>query len=183
MQELTLFIYRRRHAGCSRRASDGRIACRGQTPPSRPSRPKPWPNCVRVLEAGRQGYLDALPIAAAIVALERRRPFVECANEHFRFLAEWDERLGEQPHRPGADPARRARSARVSRAFLKADDPAHQFDTADGRSIGGRHFTVRFARLKRPARPAAPLPDLADRQDRAGRDREEPALARCCATA
>ena len=50
---------------------------------------------VRVLAAGRQGYLDALPIAAALIAFEDEEPFIECANEHFRFVAEWDERMGE----------------------------------------------------------------------------------------
>src|SRR3977135_1205640 len=48
-----------------------------------------------LLEAVRQRYLDALPIAAAIVTLDDD-PHVECANEQFRFLAEWDERLGER---------------------------------------------------------------------------------------
>src|SRR3954468_22391475 len=48
-----------------------------------------------LLEGIRQGYLDALPIAAAIVTLNED-PYVECANEQFRFLAEWDERIGER---------------------------------------------------------------------------------------
>src|SRR3954462_13534826 len=48
-----------------------------------------------LLEAVRQRYLDALPIAAAIVPLDDN-PFVECANEQFRFLSEWDERPGER---------------------------------------------------------------------------------------
>jgi diguanylate cyclase (GGDEF)-like protein len=102
---------------------------------------------VRVLAAGRQGYLDALPIAAALIAFEDEEPFIECANEHFRFVAEWDERMGE--NRVAQVPILRAGpiGTRLA-AFLKADDPAHQFETADGRSIGGRHFTVRFSRLK-----------------------------------
>src|ERR1041385_4348630 len=48
-----------------------------------------------LLEAVRQRYLDALPIAAAIVTLSDD-PYVECANEQFRFVAQWDERLGER---------------------------------------------------------------------------------------
>jgi len=98
-----------------------------------------------VLEAVRQRYLDALPIAAAIVTLSDD-PYVECANEQFRFVAEWDERLGER--RVTEIPLLRAGpiGARLA-AFIAGDDPAFQFDTADNRSIGGRHFTVRFARL------------------------------------
>lgn len=101
----------------------------------------------RLIASARQDYLDALPIAAAIVAVADEGPQLECANELFRQLAEWDERLGDR------------RIARVSflrsgpvgdklAAFLKRDEPAHQFESGDGRSIGGRHFTVRLARLK-----------------------------------
>jgi len=98
-----------------------------------------------VLEAVRQRYLDALPIAAAIVTLSDD-PYVECANEQFRFVAEWDERLGER--RVTEIPLLRTGpiGTRLA-AFIAGDDPAFQFDTADNRSIGGRHFTVRFARL------------------------------------
>src|SRR6185312_10290030 len=89
--------------------------------------------------------LDAVPIAAAIVTLSDD-PYVECANEQFRFVAEWDERLGER--RVTEIPLLRTGpiGTRLA-AFIAGDDPAFQFDTADNRSIGGRHFTVRFARL------------------------------------
>src|SRR3954454_21534974 len=95
-----------------------------------------------LLEAGRQRYLDALPIAAAILTLSED-PFVECANEQFRFVAEWDERLGER--RITEIPLLRSGpiGTRLA-AFLAGEDPAFQFDTADNRNIGGRHFTVRF---------------------------------------
>src|SRR6185436_6060443 len=48
-----------------------------------------------ILETVRQRYLDALPIAAAIVTITDDT-FIDCANDQFRFLAEWDERLGER---------------------------------------------------------------------------------------
>ena len=49
-------------------------------------------------------------------------------------------------------------------AFLKKDDPAFQFETADGRSIGGRHFTVRFARLTLlPGQPVRCMISLIDK--------------------
>jgi diguanylate cyclase (GGDEF)-like protein len=99
-----------------------------------------------ILERVRQGYLDALPVAAAIVTIGVDDPFIECANDHFRQIAEWDERLGNR--RIAQVPLLRAGpvGSRLS-AFIKGNEQAHQFDTADGRSIGGRHFTVRFARL------------------------------------
>ena len=109
----------------------------------------------RLLGETRQTYLDALPIAAAIITVGDEDTIIECANEHFRSIAEWDERMGDRriAHVP------LLRSGPVGSrlgVFLKSDDPAYQFETADGRSISGRHFTVRFSRLKR-------LPDLPER--------------------
>jgi len=115
-----------------------------------------------LLETVRQRYLDALPIAAAIITLGDD-PFVECANEQFRFLAEWDERLGER--RIAEVPLLRSGpvGTRLT-AFMSGSDPAFQFDTADGRSIGGRHFTVRFSRLTvLPAQPLRCLVSLIDK--------------------
>ncbi len=100
-----------------------------------------------ILEHARQGYLDALPIAAAMITLGEGEPYIECANDHFRFLAEWDERLGDR--HIAQVPLLRAGPVGIRlAAFIKGSESAHQFETADGRSIGGRHFTVRFARLK-----------------------------------
>jgi diguanylate cyclase (GGDEF)-like protein len=115
-----------------------------------------------LLETVRQRYLDALPIAAAIVTV-CEDSFIDCANDQFRFLAEWDERLGER--RIAQVPLLRSGpiGTRLA-AFLKKDDPAFQFDTADGRSIGGRHFTVRFARLTiLPGQPMRLMISLIDK--------------------
>jgi diguanylate cyclase (GGDEF)-like protein len=120
------------------------------------------PQLQSVLESVRQRYLDALPIAAAIVTIGEDT-FVECANDQFRFLAEWDERLGER--RIAQVPLLRSGpiGTRLA-AFLKKDDPAFQFDTADGRSIGGRHFTVRFSRLTvLPGQPERCLISMIDK--------------------
>ena len=108
------------------------------------------PDVGRILSAVRQTYLDALPIAAVMITVGDEDSFIECANEHFRLIAEWDERIGER--RIAHVPILRSGpiGTRLT-AFLKSDDPAYQFDTADGRSIGGRHFTVRFSRLARVA--------------------------------
>lgn len=102
----------------------------------------------RLIAAARQDYLDALPIAGAIVAVAGGgRAEVECANELFRQLAEWDERIGDR-HIARVAFLREGPIGKRLSAFLAGEEPAHQFDGGDGRSIGGRHFTVRLARLK-----------------------------------
>jgi diguanylate cyclase (GGDEF)-like protein len=134
----------------------------GQPPPIGRLSPEIAPQLQHVLEAVRQRYLDALPIAAAIITVSDDS-FIDCANDQFRLLAEWDERLGER--RIAQVPMLRAGpiGTRLT-AFLKKDDPAFQFDTADGRAIGGRHFTVRFARLTLlPGQPLRCLISLIDK--------------------
>ncbi|MDQ8758182.1 bifunctional diguanylate cyclase/phosphodiesterase [Sphingosinicella sp. LHD-64] len=100
------------------------------------------------METVRQGYLDALPIAAAMITIEDEEPFIECANDLFRLVAEWDERIGDRAI--ARVPILRAGPIgnRLG-VFIKGPDSAYQFDTTDGRPIGGRHFTVRFAGLKK----------------------------------
>ncbi len=115
------------------------------------------------LAAARQQYLDALPIAAAIITIDGGDAIIECANEQFRFVTEWDERMGNR--RIANVPILRTGpiGARLA-TFLDSEDPAQQFDTADGRSIGGRHFTVRFSRLRvMPGQPDRCLVSLIDR--------------------
>ncbi|MGE0178339.1 MAG: putative bifunctional diguanylate cyclase/phosphodiesterase [Sphingomonas sp.] len=122
------------------------------------------PEIDAILEGARQTYLDALPIAAAIITIDDRNgSYIECANDHFRLIAEWDERLGERQlvHVPmlKAGPI----AIRLA-AFLRGDELAHQFDTPDGRTISGRHFTVRFSRLKvMPGQPRRFLLSLIDK--------------------
>lgn len=101
----------------------------------------------RLIVAARQDYLDALPIAAAIVAAGPGGAVVNCANEHFRQLAEWDERLGERRVEQVALLSSGLIGARLAE-FLESEEPAHQFESNDGRTVAGRHFTVRLARLK-----------------------------------
>ena len=117
----------------------------------------------RLFSETRQAYLDALPIAAAMITVGDEETYVECANEHFRSIAEWDERLGDR--RITEVPLLRSGPIGTRfAAFLRSEDPAYQFDTADGRSISGRHFTVRFSRLKKlPGFPIRLLISLIDR--------------------
>jgi diguanylate cyclase (GGDEF)-like protein len=134
----------------------------GDLPPHEGVPPELAPQFHAVLESVRQRYLDALPIAAAIVTLSDDS-FIDCANDQFRFLAEWDERLGER--RIAQVPMLRSGPIGAKfTTFVKKDDPAFQFDTADGRSIGGRHFTVRFARLSvLPGQPVRCMISLIDK--------------------
>jgi diguanylate cyclase (GGDEF)-like protein len=102
----------------------------------------------RRIAAARQEYLDALPIAAAILASRADGDaFVDCANDHFRHVAEWDERLGDRAVSNSRLLSSGAIGARIA-SFLAGTEPALQFDSNDGRPVGGRHFTVRLARLR-----------------------------------
>jgi len=134
----------------------------GGLPPHDGVPPELAPQFHSVLETVRQRYLDALPIAAAIVTISNDS-FIDCANDQFRFLAEWDERLGER--RIAQVPMLRSGPIGTKlTAFLKKDDPAFQFDTSEGRSIAGRHYTVRFARLTiLPGQPERCLISLIDK--------------------
>jgi len=115
-----------------------------------------------VLETVRQRYLDALPIASAIITVADES-FIECANDPFRLLTDWDERLEER--RIAAVPM--LRSGPIGErlgAFLAGSETAVQFDTTDGRSVAGRHFTVRFARLSLlPGQPLRCMISLIDK--------------------
>ncbi|HEX8527233.1 putative bifunctional diguanylate cyclase/phosphodiesterase, partial [Allosphingosinicella sp.] len=102
----------------------------------------------RLVATARQDYLDALPIAAAIIALGTGdEASIDCANEHFRHCAEWDERVGDRAIGHIGLLSRGTIGTRVH-DFMLGEAPALQFDSDDGRPIGGRHFTVRLARLK-----------------------------------
>jgi len=131
-------------------------------PPKGGVPPELAPQFHRVLETVRQRYLDALPIAAAILTIGDHT-FIECANDPFRQLAEWDERLGER--RIAEVPMLRSGpiGSRLV-AFLEGKEGELQFDTTDGRAIAGRHFTVRFARLTLlPGQPVRCMVSLIDK--------------------
>ncbi|MDQ4088273.1 MAG: bifunctional diguanylate cyclase/phosphodiesterase [Pseudomonadota bacterium] len=142
---------------------------RGRTgSPSQNTAPAGAPDAVvpevdRLLGAARQSYLDALPIAAAVISLDGPSALIDCANDHFRNIAEWDERMGDRM----VDHVPILRSGPIGSrlaAFLKSDDPAYQFDTTDGRPLGGRHFSVRFARLQPlPGQPLRCLMSMIDK--------------------
>ncbi len=119
------------------------VAPEGASPASRRA-----PVLEEIIDNARQDYLDALPIAAAIIAApESRAPFVDAANAHFRRIGGWDEetcgsRIDRVPFLKGG-PVGRALTD-----FLDGETAAREFEGHDGQTIGGRHFTVRLARLR-----------------------------------
>ena len=99
------------------------------------------------IERARQDYLDALPIAAAVICVScDGEAYIDMANENFRQLTDWNGYEGkwvsqiafleEGPIGGALD------------AFLAGEEKARQFETSDGKPIAARHFTVRLARLK-----------------------------------
>ena len=90
----------------------------------------------------RQAYLDALPIAAAIVVLGKRLPKIVAQNAQFDHL----DRL---PHRQTATPdllSRVGANARIE-SVLSGRSSGERFEWRDGGLIDGRHFTIAISLL------------------------------------
>jgi diguanylate cyclase (GGDEF)-like protein len=109
-----------------------------------------------IVNRARQDYLDALPIAAAVLQLDAQGPaWIDLANDPFRTTADWNEAA--HPRRVDEIEFLQASGlARHASDFLRGSEPARQFECGDGRSVGGRHFIARFARLR-------PLPAMGRR--------------------
>ncbi|HEX5181780.1 MAG TPA: bifunctional diguanylate cyclase/phosphodiesterase [Allosphingosinicella sp.] len=100
----------------------------------------------REFNRARQDFLDALPVAAAVIRLgEDGEPLVDLTNESFRALG--------GPGTFDAEKGFLAASGIVPRvrAFLLGEEMACQFEASDGLPAGGRSFAVRMVRL--PALP------------------------------
>ncbi|HEY0413711.1 MAG TPA: bifunctional diguanylate cyclase/phosphodiesterase [Allosphingosinicella sp.] len=104
----------------------------------------------------RQDFLDALPVAAAVAALDSEGcPCVQLANAKYRRLAAADEG-------PSFIEASRI-GARIA-AFLRRDEAETRFEVTDGQAVDGRTFAVRFTRLRSvPALGCRALVTLLDR--------------------
>ncbi|PTQ13551.1 GGDEF-domain containing protein [Sphingomonas oleivorans] len=83
----------------------------------------------------RQDYLEALPIAAAVIGLQDGKPGIIAANDKLNLVA-------------GPDLPRRymAQMSGRLRAFLLSDEEHLEYQWQEP-GIGNRHFTVRFSRL------------------------------------
>jgi diguanylate cyclase (GGDEF)-like protein len=100
----------------------------------------------RIIQQGRQDYLDALPIAAAVVQRGAEGwSWVDVANPLFAALAG----EGPEPDRRLSDSAFLARSgiAAATEAFLAGGEASVEFEANDGEAVALRHFSVRLARL------------------------------------
>src|SRR5688572_25740975 len=96
------------------------------------------------IEAARQDYLEALPIAAAVLCSgARNETHVEAANAQFCALAGWRNGWHGNLAEQGAFLAKSAITDRLT-AFLASDDSTYQFESHDGQ-IGGRTYTVKLA--------------------------------------
>lgn len=99
------------------------------------------------LDADRQEFLDGFFIPAAVLQRDGTgAPYVVGANRHFRELANWDERL--KPDSAGRIPfLSGSYIGEALRHFLDSGEQYHQFESNDGRHVGGRYFTATLARL------------------------------------
>lgn len=101
---------------------------------------------IAMILGARQEYLNALPIAAAIVTRGRDGSIDVLANEQFEML---DTISGTLPVRQGKTRplVERVPLQAALVAFLDGNAQAHEFEWRDGDAVGGRHFIVRLGRL------------------------------------
>ncbi len=110
----------------------------------------PMDAVARMIMSARQDYLNALPIAAAIVVDLGGTPIVVAANDAYNVLDS-----ASQYDAAGAIDTRRLVEREPLRgnlrAFLITEHKATEFGWHDGGSVGGRHFLVRLAKLSTSA--------------------------------
>jgi diguanylate cyclase (GGDEF)-like protein len=99
------------------------------------------------LDGARQEYLDGLPIAAAVVRIGPAGAIeVERANEIFHELTPCGARVTDRSLEQ-FDCSTGGAIGEMLRRFIESGEPVCQFESSDGQLVGGRHFTVRLARL------------------------------------
>jgi diguanylate cyclase (GGDEF)-like protein len=98
-----------------------------------------------IVRAGRQAFLEALPIAAALLRQSEEGDIaIDLANARFVELVGGpctDRKATDLPFLEASGVAARAE------AFLPGADAALEFDILVGSEVGGRHFAVRLTRL------------------------------------
>jgi len=95
-------------------------------------------------------YLDALPIAAAVIGLAGEEPVVVAANARYDMIG--NAMAGFNRREEALPLLRRRGLAEAARDFFRSSAGAREFEWQQGGTISGRHFIVRLARL--PARGA-----------------------------
>src|SRR5688572_7493442 len=99
------------------------------------------------LDGARQEYLDGLPIAAAVVAIDSAGIIeVERANEPFHELTPCGARVTSRSLEQ-FDCSTGGSVGKMLHQFIDSGEPVCQFESGDSQMVGGRHFTVRLARL------------------------------------
>ena len=97
----------------------------------------------RIAQDIRQDFLNALPIAAALLVEEADGSIaINDSNDRF-------DRLHQIMRTADAGGGRAApRLHALAADFFRGTQPAREFDWRDGDTVGGRHFTARLARLR-----------------------------------
>lgn len=100
-----------------------------------------------IIQRARQDYLNALPIAAAVIVQDSGLPQVSAANEQYELLNSislngYLAHNGDSRALIDREPLRAE-----ANEFLGSGEEARQFAWYDGSGVGGRHFIVRLARL------------------------------------
>lgn len=99
------------------------------------------------LDAARQDYIDALPIAAAILCQDQDgRIYIDIANGLFLGTTGWDP--GDGAWVDGIDFFTGTSVGTALQDYLDRGEQTYQFEAKDGPGINGRHFTIRLATLK-----------------------------------
>ncbi|HEX8213911.1 MAG TPA: EAL domain-containing protein, partial [Allosphingosinicella sp.] len=116
------------------------------------------------VDSARQDYIDALPIAAAVLCQDRNgRSYVDVANHIFHGTAAWD-RAKDGSWLDSIGFFTESGIGRAVEDFLQRGETACQFDAQDGQPISGRHYSVRLATLRRtPYAPQRCLISLIDK--------------------
>lgn len=99
------------------------------------------------IDAARRDYIEALPIAAAMLRLdETGQLYVDLSNDPFRVTADWN---GGEGNRVDEIPFfGETGIAAALEDFLNRGERAYQFEVQDVRFVNGRYYTVRLSKLE-----------------------------------
>jgi diguanylate cyclase (GGDEF)-like protein len=133
-----------------------------QKAPARPSAIPALEADVPPEDAGYlRDYLDALPIAAAVIGLCEGDPIVIASNARYEMVS--GSMLAFDNGEPAVPLLRRKGLDDAVRDFFGSTAGAREFDWEEGGAISGRHFVVRIAHLPNDSHGECCLLSLLDR--------------------